>query len=95
MSTIDLIIEKIQALPAEKQAQVLDYVEFLMVKYQQTTSKKSAEQLAIERSKDLDDPDNPDKWITVIEAGDEIDIESSLENLSNRGYKVKIPSQSK
>lgn len=34
MSTIDLIIEKIQDFPSEKQSQVLDFIEFLMVKYQ-------------------------------------------------------------
>lgn len=88
MSTIDLIIEKIQTLPSEKQDQLLDFIEFLMVKYQKTNSKKSAEQLAIERSKDLDDPDNPDKWITVIEADDEIDEQALEKWLVKRGYKA-------
>jgi hypothetical protein len=95
MNTIDLITEKIQGLPQDKQDQVLDFVEFLMVKYQQEKPKKSAEQRAIERLKDVDDPDNPDLWTTVINVDDEIDVESSLENLRKRGYKIKIPSQSK
>jgi hypothetical protein len=46
-----------QSLPKDKQDQVLDFVEFLMVKYQQENPKKSAEQRAIERLKDVDDPD--------------------------------------
>ena len=92
MTTIDLVIEKMQSLPLDKQDQVLDFIEFLMVKYQQKNSKKSAEQLAIERLKDVNDPD---KWETVVEVDDEIDVEASLEHLRQRGYKIKIPSQSK
>ena len=34
MNTSDLVKEKMQCLPPEKQDQVLDFVEFLMVKYQ-------------------------------------------------------------
>jgi hypothetical protein len=83
-----------QFLPRDKQDQVLDFVEFLMVKYQQENAKKSVEQRAIERLKDVDDPDNPDKWETVIDIDDEIDVESSLENLRKRGYKIKKSSQS-
>ena len=45
MNTIDLIIEKMQFLPLKQQNQVLDFVEFLIVKYQQKNPKKSAEQL--------------------------------------------------
>ncbi len=65
-----------------------------MTKYQLKNSRKSAEELAIERMKDLDDPDNPDKWETVIDIGDEVDVESSLENLRKRGYKIKVSSKS-
>lgn len=95
MNTIDLVTEKMQGLPQDQQDLILDFVEFLMVKYQQEKPKKSAEQRAIERLKDVDDPDNPDLWTTVINVDDEIDVESSLENLRKRGYKIKIPSQSK
>lgn len=35
MTTIDLVTEKMQYLPQEKQEQILDFVEFLTVKYQQ------------------------------------------------------------
>jgi len=45
-------------------------------------------------SKDVDDIDNPDLWEMVIDIGEEIDVESSLENLRKRGYKIKISSQS-
>ncbi|GBF81050.1 DUF2281 domain-containing protein [Aphanothece sacrum] len=94
MNTIDLVTQKMQFLPLDKQDQVLDFVEFLMVKYQQGNAKKSAEQRAIERLKDVEDADNPNKWETMINIDDEIDVESSLENLRKRGYKVKISSQS-
>ena len=94
MNTIDLLTQKIRLLPPDKQEEVIDFIEFLMIKYQPETSRKSAEELAIERMKDLDDPDNPDKWETVVDIGDEIDVESSLENLRKRGYKVKVSSES-
>ncbi len=94
MNTIDLVTQKIQLLPPDKQEEVLDFIEFLMKKYQPKKSRKSAEQLAIERMKDLDDPDNPDKWETVVDIGDEVDVESSLENLRKRGYKIKVSSES-
>ena len=93
MSTIDLVIEKMQSLPIEKQKQILDFVEFLMVKYPQENENQSAEQRAIERLADVKDQDNPEKWTTVVEIGEEIDIKSSLENLKKRGYKIQIPSQ--
>ncbi len=94
MNIIDVVTEKMQSLPPHQQDQVLDFVEFLITKYQPEKSQKSAEQLAIERMKDLDDPDNPDKWETVIDIGDEIDVQSSLKNLRKRGYKVKVSSES-
>ncbi len=94
MNTIELVAEKMQCLPAEKQDQVLDFVEFLMVKYQQPSDSRSAEERAIDRLPDVDDPDNPDKWTTVVEIAQEVEIESSLNNLKKRGYKVQIPSQS-
>ena len=93
MNTINLVMEKMQYLPPEKQKQILDFVEFLTVKYKQENKSKSAEQRAIERLADVDDPDNPEKWETVVEIGEEIDVESSLENLKKRGYKVQIPSK--
>jgi hypothetical protein len=93
MNIIDSVKEKMVNLPLDKQAQILDFVEFLLVKYQEENSqKKYAEQLAIERIKDINDPT---KWETVIDIDDEIDVESTLANLKNRGYKIKIPSKSK
>jgi hypothetical protein len=93
MNIIDSVTQKMVNLPLDKQTQILDFVEFLVIKYQQENSnKKYAEQLAIERIKDINDHT---KWVTVIEIDDEIDVESSLENLRNRGYKIKIPSKTK
>ncbi len=94
MNTINLVTEKMQFLPPEKQEQILDFVEFLTVKYQQENRKKSAEERAIERLGDIDDQDNPEKWQTVVEIDEEVDVESSLENLSKSGYKIQIPSKS-
>ena len=49
----------------------------------------SAEGKALQRKQDIDDPN---KWVTVVEEGQEIDIEPGLERLRKRGYKVQIPS---
>ncbi|MGK7959947.1 DUF2281 domain-containing protein [Crocosphaera sp.] len=93
MNTIDLVTQKIHLLPPDKQEEVLDFIEFLIIKYQPETSRKSAEELAIERMKDLDDPDNPDKWETVIDIGDEIDEDALNEWLEKRGYKKTLSNQ--
>lgn len=93
MNTINLVTEKMQSLPPEKQKQILDFVEFLTVKYQQENRKKSAEKRAIERLGDIDDQDNPEKWHTVVEIDEEID-EVALEKwLEKRGYKKTLSNQ--
>ncbi len=73
MNTIDLVTEKMQSLSPEKQAEVLDFVEFLAGKYQPKHDNRSAEQRAIDRLPDVEDWDNPDKWHTVVEIDEEID----------------------
>lgn len=88
MNTIDLVTEKMQGLPPDKQQEILDFVDILMVKYLQEKHKKFSEQRALERLKDEKDPT---KWTTIIEEGEEINVESSLENLKKRGYKIQIP----
>ena len=93
MNRINLVTEKMKLLPTEKQAQVLDFVEFLMFKYQQENKKKSAEQRAIERIKDLDDPENPKLWQTVVEIDEEIDENALEEWLEKRGYKKTLSNQ--
>jgi hypothetical protein len=83
MNIIDSVKEKMVNLPLDKQAQILDFVEFLMVKYQEENSqKKYAEQLAIKRIKDINDPT---KWETVIDIDDEIDKKALEEWLEKRG----------
>ena len=47
----------------------------------------SAEALAIAR---LKDEDNPSQWITLVEAGEDIDVEKDLEYLKKHGYKIQI-----
>jgi len=49
--------------------------------------KLSAEALAIAR---LKDEDNPSQWITLVEAGEDIDVEKNLEYLKKHGYKIQI-----
>ncbi len=93
MNSINLVTEKMKLLPTEKQAQVLDFVEFLMFKYQQENPQKSAEQRAIERIKDLDDPENPKLWQTVVEIDEEIDENALEEWLEKRGYKKTLSNQ--
>ncbi|ACK64272.1 hypothetical protein PCC8801_0168 [Rippkaea orientalis PCC 8801] len=51
--------------------------------------KTSAEERAIERLKDEDDPN---QWITVIEAEEEIDQEVLDKWLVQRGYKISLQS---
>ena len=51
--------------------------------------KLSAEALAIARLKDEDDPS---QWITLVEAGEDIDVEKDLDYLKKRGYKIQISS---
>ncbi len=93
MNTINLVTEKMQSLPPEKQEQILDFVEFLTVKYQQENKRKSAEERAIERLGDIDDQDNPEKWHTVVEIDEEID-EVALEKwLEKRDYKKTLSNQ--
>ncbi|MEB3336818.1 MAG: hypothetical protein VKJ46_05095 [Leptolyngbyaceae bacterium] len=49
---------------------------------------KSAEAKAISRLRDLNDPT---QWETIIEIGEEIDIEANLEYFKTCGYKIQIP----
>ena len=49
----------------------------------------SAESLAIARLKDEDDPS---QWVTLVEAGEDIDVEKDLEYLKKRGYKIQVSS---
>jgi len=49
----------------------------------------SAEAKALQRLQDIDDST---KWVSVVEEGQEINIEPGLERLKQRGYKIQIPS---
>ena len=51
----------------------------------------SAEGKALQRIQDLD-PDDPNQVITIVEEGQEIDVEAVWERLKQRGYKIQIPS---
>ena len=85
MDTVALIASKLQALSPEHQASVLDFVEFLVGKYSPQPKKKSAEERAIERMTDIDDPN---MWITVVDVDDPID-ETDLDAwLIENGYKT-------
>jgi len=47
----------------------------------------SAEGKALQRI-DSVDPDDPTQWITVVEEGQEIDVDGALKRLRERGYQV-------
>jgi len=48
---------------------------------------ESAEGKALQRLDSLD-PDDTTQWITVVEEGQEIDVEGALNRLKERGYQV-------
>jgi O-methyltransferase involved in polyketide biosynthesis len=93
MNTVELVAQKMQYLPEEQQDQVLDFVEFLTSKYQQKQDNRSAEQRAIDRLADVEDQDNPEKWITVVEIDEEINEKDLEEWLEKRGYKKTLSNQ--
>lgn len=93
MNTIELVTDKMQSLSPEKQTEILDFVEFLANKYQPQPKKKSAEERAIERLKDVEDWENPEKWHTVVEIDEEIDEKALEDWLEKRGYKKTLSSQ--
>ena len=83
MDNVELITSKIQSLSPEHQASVLEFVEFLLSKYPAHRPKKSAEERAIERLKDIDDPT---QWITVVDVDDPIDEDALDAWLIKNGY---------
>lgn len=85
MDTVALIASKLQTLSPEHQASVLDFVEFLLSKSPPQPRKKSAEERAIERMKDIDDPN---MWITVVDVDDPIDEKALDAWLVENGYKT-------
>lgn len=91
---IEQITQHLHDLSADELQTVHDFVEFLLWKHERANAPalrpKSAKQRAIER---MGDGDDPSKWITTMEIGDEID-EAALERLEQwlveRGYKKPI-----
>ncbi|MGF1520515.1 MAG: hypothetical protein ACFCVB_22350 [Nodosilinea sp.] len=84
---VEQITEQLKTLSAADLQTIQDFVAYLAWKHQPEDAaaapKKSAEARAIERIADLDDPT---QWVTVIEAGAEVD-EDVLNNwLKARGY---------
>ncbi len=83
---VENITAQLQTLSVEDLQTIQDFVDYLVWKHrsvEEPAPKKSAEALAIERIPDLDDPT---KWITVIDEGDEVDEESLNQWLQSRGY---------
>lgn len=52
-------------------------------------SPNSAEGKALQR---IEEPIPDQEWMTVVEEGQEVDVEGALERLKKRGYKIKVPS---
>ncbi|NMF86609.1 hypothetical protein [Nodosilinea sp. P-1105] len=94
---VEQITEQLKTLSANELRTIQDFVAYIAWKHGQAESppvpKASAEARAIERLKDLEDLDDPTKWITVIEAGEEIDVESACERLKERGFQIEISDQ--
>ncbi|TVP69981.1 MAG: hypothetical protein EA342_02390 [Leptolyngbya sp. LCM1.Bin17] len=91
------ITEQLQTLSVDELRTIQDFVAYIAWKHGQAefppAPKASAEARAIERQKDLENLDDPTKWITVMEAGEEIDVESACERLKERGFQIEIPDQ--
>lgn len=93
---LEAITEQLKTLSAEDLHTIQEFVDYLAWKRQRGVSpapvkKKSAEDRAIERMKDEDDPT---QWITVIDEGEEIDVDALHQRLRDRGFPVEIPNQS-
>jgi hypothetical protein len=78
------LLTLIQALPKDQKWQVYQALGAEL-------APQSAEAKAIAR---LADEDDESQWITVIEEGEEVDVDASLEYLKNRGYKVEVLAKS-
>jgi hypothetical protein len=78
------LLALIQTLPKEQKWQVYQALGAEL-------APQSAEAKAIAR---LVDEEDESQWIAVIEEGQEVDVDASLEYLKNRGYKVEIPAKS-
>ena len=78
------LLTLIQSLPKEQKWQVYQALGAEL-------APQSAEAKAIAR---LADEDDESQWITVIEEGEEVDVDASLEYLKNRGYKVEVLAKS-
>jgi len=78
------LLTLIQTLPKEQKWQIYQALGAEL-------APQSAEAKAIAR---LADEDDESQWITVIEEGEEVDVDASLEYLKNRGYKVEVLAKS-
>ena len=78
------LLTLIQTLPKEQKWQIYQVLGAEL-------APQSAEAKAIAR---LADEDDESQWITVIEEGEEVDVDASLEYLKNRGYKIEVLAKS-
>ncbi|MFM7601542.1 MAG: hypothetical protein ACKO7R_10135 [Pseudanabaena sp.] len=78
------LLALIQTLPKEQKWQI----------YQALGAELAPQSAASKAIARLADEDDESKWITVIEEGEEVDVDASLEYLKNRGYKVEVPAKS-
>jgi hypothetical protein len=91
---VEQITEQLKTLSADELRTIHDFVAYLAWKHRSDETapapKKSAEARAIERIPDLDDPT---QWVTVIEAGEEVDVDGACQRLRERGFEIEIPGQ--
>ncbi|MGB3201652.1 MAG: hypothetical protein WBA99_12160 [Nodosilinea sp.] len=89
---VEQITQQLKTLSEAELNTIRDFVDYLVWKHHgdeaQPLDKRSAEARAMERIKDLDDPT---QWVTVIEAGEEVDVERLHQRLRDRGFQIEIP----
>jgi hypothetical protein len=89
---MDGIVEQLHTLPEADLHTIRDFIAFLSWKREPQSKfdpALSAEARAIERLKDVD---NPEMWVTTVQEGDEINV-LAYERLRQSGYSIQIPSE--
>ena len=89
---VEHITQQLGTLSEAELRTIQDFVDYLIWKHHSDAvpplDKCSAEARAIDRIPDLDDPT---QWVTVIEEGEEVDVERLHQRLRDRGFQIEIP----
>ncbi|PSN12312.1 hypothetical protein C7293_20730 [filamentous cyanobacterium CCT1] len=89
---VERITQQLGNLSEAELRTIQDFVDYLIWKHhgeaERPSANRSAEARAIDRIPDLDDPT---QWVTVIDEGEEVDVERSHQRLRDRGFQIEIP----